>query len=655
MMADSMHILGWKAEGFRCPDHEIDCCDSKGNPSSISLIQMPNGTGKTTTLLLLRAALSGNAQQWTTEEIREIKKRNDLIKSGAFTLRLLLNRQLMTIIMDFDFENAKVSYKTTGASGQDEGFHPPRAFDKFMSPDFVNYYAFDGELAQNLLERTHTHAIRVIERLFLFSLLDYIGTRISDYWEAQTRNVTAKDEKGRTQRLHTATRLKVKLNRLEEAKEKLDERRIKIEIDLEQKNKQYKLAIDSIQGQSSSLEQKKSSLLECEEQIKIWVKEVLHSTADPHALSATFATNIKNFKDSLDRVKLPESAAREFFEELAEEDNCVCGRPIDESIRTTIKERAAQYLGSEEFSLLNSMKTAIGEAVSPPLEEPELQLREKVDRLTSWVRARETVVNEINELEIEAEHQDPKIAEAKKDIELLNEELTKVDGQLSSFQDGRDRDEDTTDIGILRTKFEQALLKLAEITNTLELRNKKDLLTKIINNAADAARHAVINEICNQTNSRIVELMPYNNIRLDTIDRCLILKGQRGGSAGEQLSIAYAFLATLFNSSDQHLPFIVDSPAGAIDLAIRPKIAELVPNLSSQFIAFTISTEREGFVPRLESASGHSVQYITLFRKGLTDIEELAKKTESWSETNDGLIVEDEQFFNTFQVETEEE
>ncbi|MFC1954000.1 AAA family ATPase [Chloroflexota bacterium] len=468
-MPDTMQILGWKAEGFRCPDHEIDFCDNSNNPNDISLIQMPNGTGKTTTLILLRAALSGNANTWSAEQIQQMKKRNTQNQTGVFTLRLLLNGQLITIIMDFNFENNKVTYKTTGPSGQDQGFQPPRAFTKFMKPDFVNYYAFDGELAQNLLERTHTDAIAVIERLFSFNLLDYMATKIDDYWEAQTRNVTAKDEKGRSQRFNTALRLKQRLERLEKAKEKLDENRIKVDTDLRQKRAQYETEVAAMQGQSSLLDQNKLKLAECEEQIKVCTKLVLHSMADPPALSASFAVDIKDFKASLDRVKLPESAAREFFDELAEEDNCVCGRPIDESIKNAIKERSAQYLGAEEFSLLNSMKTVVEEAVGPSLEEPELQLKEQIERLSSWVRAREAARNELNELEIEAEHQDPKVAEAKGDIERLEEDLTKIDSQLRKFQDGEDQDEDTTDIEILRTKFQQALFKLAEITNTTRL------------------------------------------------------------------------------------------------------------------------------------------------------------------------------------------
>ena len=64
------------------------------------------------------------------------------------------------------------------------------------------------------------------------------------------------------------------------------------------------------------------------------------------------------------------------------------------------------------------------------------------------------------------------------------------------------------------------------------------------------------------------------------------------------------------------MPFIVDSPANPIDLHVRRKFAELIPKLTSQFIAFTISSEREGFLTPLETAmQGKPIQYLTLFQK----------------------------------------
>jgi ABC-type branched-subunit amino acid transport system ATPase component len=59
-----VRLLGWKASGLRCPDHEISRVRADGTPHHVSLIQMPNGTGKTTVHELIRAALSG-PEAWT--------------------------------------------------------------------------------------------------------------------------------------------------------------------------------------------------------------------------------------------------------------------------------------------------------------------------------------------------------------------------------------------------------------------------------------------------------------------------------------------------------------------------------------------------------------------------------------------------------------
>ena len=134
----------------------------------------------------------------------------------------------------------------------------------------------------------------------------------------------------------------------------------------------------------------------------------------------------------------------------------------------------------------------------------------------------------------------------------------------------------------------------------------------------------------------------------------MILDGQEGGSAGETLAIAYAFLATLFHRADHQLPFVVDSPAGPIDLAVRPKIGELIPKLSGQFIAFTISSERDKFVEPLKRSSNSEIQFVTLFRKGTKALELGEPKDGTVLETVDGLNVQGESFFNGFQIEEEE-
>jgi hypothetical protein len=84
-----------------------------------------------------------------------------------------------------------------------------------------------------------------------------------------------------------------------------------------------------------------------------------------------------------------------------------------------------------------------------------------------------------------------------------------------------------------------------------------------------------------------------------------------------------------------------------------PAIGELIPHLTGQFIAFTISSERDRFVARLKSASASEVQFITLFRKGSKDLQKAARAEAEYEETTDGFIVAGENFFNDFQLDEE--
>lgn len=655
-MSATMRILSWKSEGLRCPDHEVNFRNDKGVPYSVSLLQMPNGTGKTTTLTLLRAALSGSAARgnWDTEQVRGFRKKGSGQSYGSFEIQLQLNDKRVTIIMNFDFLNGTVLYKTTRGAGQVDGFDPPIDFRRFMDEKFVNFYVFDGELAHNLLDSKHTDAQVVVERLFQINTLNILKTKIEEYWIDQTRDNSATEKRGYSRRKNRVDRLTERLAKLKAEREELQEQHSRLATRLEAREKAYEQEIKKEENRSERLTLAQNVVERKKDQVSRQSLSVLDMMTNPYALSENFAVAIYDLKMGLDRVKLPESAAREFFEELAEEDECVCGRPIDGTIREEIRSRAKHYLGSEDVSMLNSMKTTISEAVGRSRKEPEQELRGKLSELKKLTHEAKSAQNDVDQIQLEAEESDPAIKAVKEEIDELRAKLEEVESKLEKFSNGEDLDDDrTTDIGLVKKKLKKATDDLAEITNTLTLKKKRDVLKVIINQAYEQAKQNITREICLEANQRISTLMPYNSITIDHIDRHLVLKGQAGGSVGEQLSIAYAFLSTLFNRSDHQLPFVVDSPAGPIDLAIRPKIGELVPKLSNQFIAFTISSEREKFVDELEQSSKTPVQFITLFRKGATDIEAKARDLSSSVETVDGFCVEDKTFFYDFQIDSE--
>lgn len=653
-----MRILGWKAEGLRCPDHEISCVDSDGQPYPVSLIQMPNGTGKTTTLALLRAALSGAAIDpgWDRQTIAEYRKKNGASEHGYFEVRLLLNDRRATILMEFDFENGRVSYKTTHGPGRRDGFHPPSDFRRFMNENFVNFYVFDGELAQHLLDREYTDAQVVVENLFQMNAFDAMSRKVGEYWDNKTQNVSATEERGLSRRQNRLVSLRKHLAKCRRDQQELQEKRADLAAQLQKKEDAYHQEIKKEDARFQALNDAETKVERLKGKVREEALDVLDRMRDPHALSSFFATSMLSLKDGLDRVKLPESAAREFFEDLADAQECVCGRPIDAEIAATIRTRAARYLSTEDVALLNSMKTAIKDAVGDVDDEAEKDLNGKIGSLATAVEEERDARNDRDSLRLEAEQADPAVKSARDDIESLRNQIEDVEADLEKFdsKDQTQNDERTYGIEILEKRVDDAERKLAEITHTLTEKAKRDTLTAIIDSAHKKARTGITKELCEQANSRISQLMPNNSISIDRIEQNLILEGQEGGSVGETLSIAYAFLATLFHRSDHQLPFVVDSPAGPIDLAVRPKIGELIPNLTGQFIAFTISSERSRFITPLKRASHADIQFVTLFRKGSEELAQEAHDKGSVQETGDGLNVTGEAFFNDFQLEEEE-
>lgn len=667
-MAAVMQMLGWKAQGLRCPDHEINCCDSHGNPFSITLIQMPNGTGKTTTLSLLRAALSGSADKntWTRKQIMEFQKRNGTEPTGFFELRLLLNERRVTIILEFDFGSGRIYYKTTRGDGQVEGFDPPLEFRRFMNQDFVKFYVFDGELADNILSRDHTDAQRAVESLFQVHLLKRMQAKIAEYWDQQTRDKTAKDQAGYTGRKNRLRKWRTRLAKIEQLRDENREKLRNVLIDLKNQQKQYDSEIKKEKDRAEQISAAEKKLNDIGMRMNESAQGVLDSMREPHATSSVFASCMYNLKKGLDRVKLPESAAREFFEELADEDHCVCGRPIDKEIKHAIRQRALKYLGSDDVSLLNTMKSSIEEAMGSSRTYAYDTLSKDIESLDALVTQTMRARNELDELQLDAERSDPNVNRARHEINRLLRKKTNLEETKSLFE-GPDHRVDLSRIStvdldrvysIETVKEGVSILEdqVSQITGTLILRRKRDLLDQLIQKAYGRARDHIADEIKNNANERIAQLMPDNSVRVDKIDKCVILEGQSSGSAGENLSIGYAFLATLFNRSGGHkLPFVVDSPANPIDYDVRPKIGQLTPELTDQFIAFVISSERERFVPSLRKAAGQEIKYITLFRSNITRHVENAKKSPGCTQTADGIRVVDEKFFNDFQLDSEEE
>lgn len=613
---------------------------------------MPNGTGKTTTLELLRAALSGLAQDklaWTRERISQFGPPGAM-GTGRFEVILLLNGKRTTIELVFDFGRGTIEYGTTYIQGRQDRFYCPPGFGRFLNPQMVPFYVFDGELAHSLLNPKKTDAERVVELLFQLNTLQTFKGKVMEYWEQQTERAGAREERGLSLHSNKLRRLNVHLGEVEIDRDALRSKLAALRANHKEQSDAFAESI----AREASVRQSHADASRDLERAEATLRQESQATFDrmtrPHTLSPALAEAIYNLKTGLDRVKLPASAAREFFDELAAEAECVCGRPIDEAIRGTIRERSNRYLGAEDVAALNVMKTAIETAVGVSRAAPHQELLSQIEELGEAVQHKQNAKNDLEEIEQQAGKGNPAVEAAREELHRLDMEIGQTERELAKFEasDDGQSDEATICVASLQRQIAVTEEEVSKITKTLDLKHRRDVLTEVLQNAYERARSGITAEICEQSNARIGELMPYNDIRIERIDKCLHLKGKSGGSVGEQLSVAYGFLATLFGRADHKLPFVVDSPVGATDLAVRAKIGALVPKLSEQFIAFTISSERESFVPALKVACSSPIQYLTVFRDVSPQLVQEARDLGA-QESDNGFCLESEEFFNDFQ------
>lgn len=662
MSTMSIRLAGWQAHGLRCPDHLVSFEKIPGETHPISLLQMPNGTGKTTTLKLLRASLSGMGPggRWKPEEIRDMRK-DDATQSGRFQVSLLYNTQRVTFTLDFDFDEPSVRQSTTLSTGNREGFQPPRELTRFLNESFVNFFVFDGELADSLLDKTKTNAQQVIDDLFQLHLFDRIQNWVDKYWkdesakQAKNGGSSAQTEKGLNRLRSNIDRHEKRLTFLKSEYGKLitdQERNKNLQIRLRNAND---AAIKSKKEFEGRLNDAELSLDTAQKEVDHLSVKVLGMMRNPHAISPTFGRDMVELKDSLDKVKLPESAAREFFEDLAKEDTCVCGRPLDSHTKQAVRDRAKHYLGSEDVSLLNQIKGEVSAQVDD-IETAPQELEEQMKRLQRAIKEVSRLRSVRDAVKAEAVGDDPELEKKEKEILRLSEDLGRINKELERFESNEQgaEVEQTWSITVIEKGLDDCKNKFAQLANTLRLKARSELVQQILSTARADSRTRISQALCEQANERVKQLMPSNRIQIDRIERSLRLAGGKsGGSAGETLAVAYAFLSTLFHRSDYQLPFVVDSPAGPLDHPKRAAVASIIPQLTGQFVAFTISTERDGFQDKLEAAQNIPIQYLTLFRAGDIAMDGAVAVLPNVIASTDGYLVPGREFFESFQIDSE--
>ncbi len=656
-----IELLGWSSRGLRCPDVSIELA-THGKVRPVSLIQMPNGTGKTTTLEMLMAALDGEAVNWSPDKVRGFRRAGDDSERGEFVVHLLMDDKPLTFELTLDYNAGTARYRTTqpGSGGVTPGHQPPPALYRFLRPQFINLFVFDGEFADRLLDPARSEAAKAIDALCQLYLLDDIADFADQEWQRAT-----KAKKGgattasglanwQTKRALIAKRIA----ELTEAQTKAKKEQTELESSIAKLTELIGTHMSRSSGMQERFAKAQAELQEAENKVVLESGDLMQSIRSPNALHPRIPNALLALKSNLDKLQLPENTSAQFFEELTQENQCICGREMTDAAREEIRKRAKQYLGTEEAGVINALKRDIDQVVLRAGEKAGYdRVVELVQGLTDAVRLRQQAEGTVRALKQQQIDQgDDKVREWEAQFQRAQARLATLVDLLKRISAAGDEDEDsdkTFSLALLYKRLDEADRKISEITETVQLNQQTKLIKRLAAEARDVARDQIRALVLAECNKTLRKVLSQDPVQLDRIDDCLYLAHQTGASVGQTLAVGYTFLMTVLNRGQNRFPLVVDSPANPLDAGRRRRIGGLIPELCSQFVGFTISTERLGFVNALE-ATGVSIKYLTLFRKteGTSRLMEGLPKQGVKQSTN-GVVVEDRDYFHAFDMEEE--
>lgn len=658
-------LAGWESAGLRCPDVTVDLRIGKKVPK-VALIQMPNGTGKTTTLELLHATLSGAAQDaalWTPDKVRKYRRSRDTVSKGRFKVTLLIDGKPLSIELSLDFESGQATYRSTspGSGGVVPRWHVPPAVHRFLAAEFLNLFIFDGEFANRLLDGDYAEADRAVDALCQLYLLDHVADFTKQFWERASRAQGAKTATGLARLQEYRAQL---LKRQKKLKEAVIDGKAEVG-DLEKKiailDEKIRARLSSVTTTKQRFDTAQLEQIEAQAIVKARSADIMAAMRLPHALHPTLGVQLVALRDNLDRLRLPENTSAQFFEELVQEAECICGRPMDEHSIEEIRTRAKRYLDADDAGFINALKSDIEQFAGPSTSSEEDSGYARVSRLVielkAAARTAKTAEDQLRALKQQLiDDGDDQLATWQKDFEEATQRHGAVEALLANIEaPGKAHEgEETQSLSLITKLLEDAKQKIAEITKTVQLRAETDLIQELLGRAGKIARQRIKEELVKESNARLLKVLANDPLEIERIDRSIRLKHQDGASVGQTLSVGYTFLMSVLSRGNNDFPLVVDSPANPIDEGVRRQIGRLVPQLCSQFVGFTINTERPGFVDTLESCA-EDMRFLTLFRK-TPGTQRLMKNLPKgrYTESGNAVLVDDKDYFYRFDVKDEE-
>jgi hypothetical protein len=594
-----IRITGWGYENIRrFKKLNIDLLQGKTELPHTTLIMMRNGTGKTTTITLMRAALSGNASEWSQDEVRAFKPTQGNTSCGSFYINVHFGADKYHYNLKLDYDRGKATYETARVGmhgGLEFGHILPLQFKGiFNTKGFIERFIFDGEQAKKILSSGDKEAELAITFLYQIDKIDGMISKINELVKIKQSQAES--------HVQSLAGLKSARSRMENRKKTLDNLILQRET-LSLKLIEYKDKLDE-------LERDRIGLITSDKRLRDEQKRLVDGKADlnnelikelqkietnmkePFQVHSVFNLRLTNLMQNMQTLKLPKTTAREFFKELSESEECICGRSIGEAERMTILNRANSYLGEDDLSAINAIKDKLRNY------RMNDNLKDAIKKMTLICENIQGYQSELDRLVLQLDEDAIRKATIIENEQMgLKQKISEIDRELNILCAplGADVATDQNNIELAEKLYVETRDSYTRATGSYYYTMRALKLTKYLFNIKNIALNKLKKSIIAKTNEKIHRIITDEELTVQKIDGSLILNDRTAASEGQTLAIAYSYIGSLFEHSSFGYPFIIDSPAASMDLGVRREVANIIPKLFKQLIIFVTSGEVAGF------------------------------------------------------------
>lgn len=600
---------------------QISFRNDTGGVIKNNFVMMANGTGKTTTMTLIKGLLDGSAKNWPVDYVKSFAPTTTTGDKGEFSITVKFDEKQYKYFLSLDYVNGIAKIETQAPpKGRETGLLLPTAIKGIFTPEFVSRFVFDGEQAKKSMDRTSNEADETIRYLYRLDELDEIlAMNMNILTEIQNAEGGSTGTRGSLSNLRSRQKkVRDHIASLEKKQKQLNGDIARFSQEKIEKEKQRQ----ELDKNYEALNKEKNEVIAEQEKnrgnVDVKITEIVSLVKTPYLVSEGLCNRMYEFGDAMKKLKLPKSSSKDFFTELAYAEKCVCDRCIGEKERDAILKNAERYLGSDHQAVLNNIKSVL---MGSTYDERLVAAFEELGKLQEQKTRLNARFADVEDKLIKAGG--PQVEQLQSEIEVLIGQISSAQTQLKIIESKDEDDETLTEENNLhkaRRADAEYEVKIASTTKTNAALRKKNVVQDLVNEIKTQATAALKEEIIKKANDKISRVIKDDYIEIECIDGYIKLKDREGASDGQTLSIGYCFLGTLFEEAELEFPFVIDSPTGKMDFDKRQAVADIIPVVFNQMIAFVQSAEVKCFADRFYKNT--DTQYLTIVAS--KDTEEIA-------------------------------